>query len=183
MPSALILLANGVEEMEAVIIIDTLRRAHWEVVAASIHNSLELTCSRGVRLIADVCLDEIETDRHDHVILPGGAGGTDELCQSTAVQSLLRARASEHRRLSAICAGPLALQQAGALRGRATCHPAVRNQLTSATWVDERVVRNDNILTSQGPGTAFEFALALIEEEGGKDAAKTVEAGLILPNG
>ncbi len=181
MTHALVLLAHGAEEMEAVIIIDTLRRAQWDVVVASIEPEKTIACSRRVRILADASLSEIDTAEFDHIILPGGAGGTAQLCANPAVQRLLSSWAAEKRRLSAICAAPLALQHAGALSGTATCHPAVREQLTAATWVDERVHRNGNILTSQGPGTAFEFALELIRETNGPAAAEAVEQGLILP--
>ncbi|MFC1452287.1 DJ-1 family glyoxalase III [Verrucomicrobiota bacterium] len=190
MARVLLPLADGAEEMEAVIIIDVLRRARWEVVSASVKDAsgrdsdperLHVACSRGVRLIADSCWGELDIDSFDLLILPGGSEGTDALCADNRVLRAARFFAESQRLVAAVCAAPLVLQAAGVLRGRkATCHPAVRDRMADPEISDDRVVVDGNIVTSQGPGTAMEFALAVIRLVEGPAAAETVASGLVL---
>lgn len=197
MIKALVPIADGVEEMEAVIIIDTLRRARWEVVSALV-TSLDASsadaepetngkgekavrASRGVRLLPDAEWRNIEPDSFDVLVLPGGGGGTEVLSSDKSVIEAVQSFVRSGKIVGAICAAPLVLQKAGVLDGRkATCHPAVREELTSADLQDERVVVDGRIVTSQGPGTAFDFALEIIRLIEGADAADAVAAELVL---
>lgn len=173
-------LADGVEEMEAVIIIDVLRRARWEVVSAGIHGDV-VNASRGVKLLPDTEWRNIDPASFDVLILPGGSEGTNALCSDETVLETIRSFVREKKPVAAICAGPLVLESAGILKERrATCHPAVRDRLISARVQDDRVVIDGRIITSQGPGTAFEFALAIIRLVDGNDAADAVAEGLVL---
>jgi protein deglycase len=182
MPSILVPLADGVEEMEAVIIVDTLRRASLRVVTASIGENRTVTASRGVVLIADELWDTVAADDYDAIVLPGGAGGCERLSKHPSLLETLRIFSNSEKLVAAICAGPLALQAAGILQDRkVTCHPAVASQLTATARSNARVVEDGNLITSQAPGTTFEFALAIITHILGSEAATTVEAGLILP--
>ncbi len=182
MPTVLVPLANGVEEMEAVIIIDTLRRSELNVVSASIEDTQTITCSRGVSLVADTLWSEIDPNHYDAILLPGGAGGSKRLSRHTSLIEALQAFEKNDKLIGAICAGPLVLQAAGILHKRAvTCHPAVASQLVATSRQNERVVQDRNLITSQGPGTAFEFALAIISHLLGTNIATEVEQGLILP--
>lgn len=183
MARALVPLADGVEEMEAVIIIDTLRRAKWEVVSASVPKAggAEIVGSRGVKLLPDTEWHSIDPGSFDVLVLPGGSEGTRALSSDKSVLETVRSFVRAQKPVAAICAAPLVLQSAGVLNGRkATCHPAVREELTSARVQDERVVIDGQIVTSRGPGTAFEFALAIIRLVDGSDAADTVAEGLVL---
>lgn len=183
MASALIPLADGVEEMEAVIMIDTLRRAKWDVVAAAV-DALEVKASRGVRLLADALWQDVSPADFDVLLIPGGAGGTAVLAKHAGVLEAVRVFAAAGRLVGAVCAGPLVLQAAGVLDGvRATCHPGVRGELAKARACDDRVVLDHRIVTSQAPGTTFEFALAVIEAIDGRPARDRVAAGLVLPPG
>ena len=158
----LVPLADGVEEIEAVVIIDTLRRAGMEVVTACISNR-HVTASRGVGLIADTEWDSITPSIFDAIVIPGGGPGTKVLMSTPSVLCAVRNMVSANRLVAAICAGPLVLQKAGVLHGRrATCHPGVASELTIPEFSEDRVVVDGNIVTSRGPGTAFEFALALV---------------------
>ncbi|MBT3194356.1 MAG: DJ-1/PfpI family protein [Verrucomicrobia bacterium] len=182
MPSIVVPLAEGVEEMEAVIVIDVLRRASLDVVSAAIGDSRTVTASRGVVLLADTLWSSIVPNNYDAIVLPGGAGGSERLCEHTGVLEAIRGFHSEAKLVAAVCAGPLALQAAGVLTDcAATCHPAVAKQLTATSRRTERVVRDGNVITSQGPGTTFEFALAIIEQLCDREAVSAVADGLILP--
>ncbi|MBN2301358.1 MAG: DJ-1/PfpI family protein [Lentisphaerae bacterium] len=182
MAKVLVPLAAGSEEMETVIIVDTLRRAGWEVVLASVGSpNRTVKCSRGVVLLADADWKNVAVDSFDALVLPGGSNGTKILSENASVVNAVRRFHSAGKPIAAVCAGPLVLQEAGILNERsATCHPAVRSQLTCSHVSDERVVVDGNIVTSQGPGTSFEFALAVIKLLDGKDAADAVANALIL---
>lgn len=182
MTRVLVPLADGVEEIEAVVIVDTLRRAGWEVLTAGIGPS-PITASRGVKLVADTDWKSVDPDAFDVLLLPGGMGGTNRLMAEESLLATIRAYAEKDKLVGAICAAPLALQKAGILAGRrVTCHPGVRDELTVPQWVDERVVVDGRLVTSQGPGTAFEFAMAVITLVDGPGAARAVGGPMLLPS-
>ena len=182
MPKVLVPLADGSEEMEAVIIIDTLRRAGFSVTSASLGTSRTLTASRGVVLVADELWESVTPETFDAIVLPGGADGTAAMIACPGLLNAIQWFVKAGKLIGAICAAPLALQSAGVLEGRhVTCHPAVAESLTQAARSTKRVVQDGNLITSQGPGTAFEFALAVITKLEGQPVADSVEAGLILP--
>lgn len=179
MTRALIPLADGVEEIEAVIVIDTLRRAEWDVVAAGIRPG-PVTASRGVRLIPDAEWQKIDPASFDALILPGGARGTEELCRDVRVLETIRCLIAAGKIVGAICAAPLVLRSAGVLAGRrATCYPGLAAQLAGAKYLSDRVVVDGNLITSQGPGTAFEFALRLVEMRD-PDRAREVASAMLV---
>ena len=184
MKKALILLAEGVEEMEAVIAIDVLRRAGIEVTSASTGPAREVTASRGVRLIADTMLNDARPADFSALLIPGGAGGSRRLAGDTRVLELVRSFVQARKLVAAVCAGPLALLAAGVLTGvRITCHPAVRDQFPGVQVCNDRVVVDGNFITSQGPGTSMEFALAIAKRLVGEEVAAKVADGLVLPDG
>ena len=117
------------------------------------------------------------------LVIPGGIGGTEAMCADASVKQAVRDFVAAGKWVASICAGPTVLRDAGVLTGRRfTCHPACREDLQSAgTWVDERVVRDGNIVTSQAPGTAFAFALALVELLESRATAQNVAAGMLYP--
>jgi 4-methyl-5(b-hydroxyethyl)-thiazole monophosphate biosynthesis len=179
---ALVALADGVEEMEAVTVIDVLRRGRVEVVAAATAANREVAGSRGVRLVADALWQEVSAGSFDLLVIPGGAAGMEKLRADKRVLAALRDFTAAGKTVAAICAGPLVLEAAGVLRGRrATCYPALRHELRSATAVDEPVVEDGNVITSQGPATAMAFALRLVQRLGGEAAAAQVAAALLAP--
>ncbi len=182
MVNVLVPIANGSEEMEAVIIVDTLRRAGWEVTLAAVGADTAIAASRGVRIVADAPLADVASRVFDAVVLPGGAGGTAVFRRSTALLEILRSHARSGKLVAAICAAPLVLQDAGLLDGRAaTCHPGVADEFTATVRRVERVVEDGNLVTSQGPGTTIEFALTLIRRLAGPKAADRVADGLVTP--
>lgn len=178
MASAVVLLAEGFEEIEAVTIIDVLRRAEVEVHVAALSGEI-VTGSHGIRIAADGKLADLDASRFDAVILPGGMPGAKNLRDDERVQALIRETAARGGLLGAICAGPIALESAGVLAGkRATSYPG--HPLPSAVYGEERVVEDGNVVTSRGPGTALEFALKLVERLVSPDAARSHRARMLV---
>ncbi len=158
----LVPLAPGFEEIEAVTIIDVLRRAGAEVTVAGLKEA-SVEGSHGIRMTADARLAEVCDRAFDLVVLPGGMPGAANLRDDDRVQQVLQTTAQAGRWVAAICAAPIALSSAGLLRGRsATSYPSFGDQLEVATYREERVVVDGNVVTSRGPGTALAFALELV---------------------
>ncbi|MCX6998551.1 MAG: DJ-1/PfpI family protein [Kiritimatiellaeota bacterium] len=180
MTSALLPLADGVEELEAVAVLDILRRAGWRVVAAGLRPG-PVTASRGVRLLPDANWDDLDLAAFDALVVPGGGRGVAALRQDARVRTAVRDFFERGKLVAAICAGPLVLQDAGVLAGRrATCHPDVAPELTATPCVDAAVVTDGRLVTSQGAGTALEFALALVALVDGAAQAEKVARSLAL---
>jgi protein DJ-1 len=182
-PRALVILAEGAEEMEATITVDVLRRAEVEVLLAGLDGAEPVRCSRGLRILPDAALSEVR-GTFDAIVLPGGKGGADRLAGSAAVGDLLRAQVAAGRLVAAICAAPIALRAHGVFAGsRMTCHPSVNDVVAAhGRLVDAPVVTDGQLLTSQGPGTALLFALALVERLRGAKTAAKVRAPMMLPS-
>jgi protein DJ-1 len=170
--------------METVVPVDVLRRAGVRVTLAGLAGGEAVVCSRGVRIHPDLPLAEALAGEGDFdlVVLPGGADGARALAAAPQVRELLRRQDEAGRLVAAICAGPLALEAAGVIRGRTfTSHPAVREDLEAAGgWVARPVVRDGNLITSQGPGTVFPFALHLVAALRGEEAAARVAAPMLV---
>ena len=180
-PKVLVLLAQGCEELEAVTVIDLLRRAGIEVVSAGLQAG-PVTASRGTVLVPDSTLD-VELDKtFDMVVLPGGLPGAQYLEEDQRVRNLLQHQASAGRHVAAICAAPKVLAAAGLLDGkRATAYPGalVAADFPRMTLLPDAVVVDGWVVTSRGPGTAMDFALSLIEQLMGKTSRQEVESQLV----
>lgn len=178
-PRILVPLADGFEEVEAVAIVDVLRRAGLEVVTAGLAGDAA-TGSHGIRVGADAALDDLDLAGFDAVVLPGGMPGSQHLAEDERVLALVRRLAREDKTVAAICAAPLVLAAAGALAGHAfTSHPSVTARLP-AGGSEERVVRSGGVFTSRGPGTALEFALALVEHFVGAETAAELARAMLV---
>lgn len=184
MANVLIPLAEGCEELEAVTLIDLLRRAGITVTTASLSNHRQLQASRQVGLVADTLLDSVLNDQFDMLLLPGGQPGTRHLNADQRIHALIQRQQTHNRYIAAICAAPLVLAEAGVLNGKqATCYPGT---LDSEDWPeislsDQPVIIDDKVLTSRGPGTAMDFALNIIEVLIDKPTRDQVETGLVRP--
>jgi len=181
MAHVLVPLANGCEELEAVTIIDLLRRAEIEVTTAGLEEE-PVKASRGVVLLPDTTLDNALTKDYDMVILSGGLPGADYLDQDPRIQMLLKNMITTGKPVAAICAAPKVLATAGLLENKsATSYPGVLDtmDLPGTNYTGDAVTKDGNVITSRGPGTAMDFALALIEELAGKEIRNSVEAGLV----
>jgi protein deglycase len=179
MKKVALLLADGFEEVEAVTAVDFLRRAGIEVILTSIAG-LKVTGSHDIAILADTTLDALGDDL-DGIILPGGMPGAANLAQSKALSALICKMHKSNKLLAAICAAPaLVLGKAGLLEGRKfTCYPGFEKEVSGAKFSTESVLLDANILTSRGPGTAAEFAIAIIEYLLGEEAAKVVKTSTL----
>ena len=183
MASVLVPLAQGCEELEAVTIIDLLRRAGIEVVTAGL-DAQPVRGSRGTVLIADVTLDEVLDRDFDMIVLPGGLPGADHLERDARLRALITRSSSAGRYIAAICAAPKVLASAGLLDNRiATSFPGVLDaaDVPGLSYREDAVVQDGKIITSRGPGTAMDFSLTLIENLVGKDKRDQVESALQRP--
>ncbi len=181
MPKVLIPLAGGCEEMEAVTLIDVLRRAGAEVVTAGLSDG-PVKASRDVVLLPDTTLDKaLAAGGFDAVVLPGGLGGTNALAADGRIITLLQDTAAAGKTVAAICAAPIVLAKAGLLRGRNfTVYPgALDGPAAGGTLTGAAVEGDGNVLTSRGPGTALDFALHLAEHLCGKAVRDRVEKDLV----
>jgi 4-methyl-5(b-hydroxyethyl)-thiazole monophosphate biosynthesis len=180
-PQALVLLANGFEEIEAVTIIDVLRRAEVQVTTAALEGT-SATGSHQITMQADVALDDVgDATRFDAVVLPGGMPGAETLKSDGRVRGLLQRQHAEGKLVAAICAAPIALDAAGILKGRsATSYPGF--ELPTANYSERRVVEADHVVTSRGPGTALEFALTLVQRLVGVERATKLRQSMLVPS-
>lgn len=178
---ALVLIADGTEEMEFTIVVDVLRRAGVEVVAAGLDGPDPVTCSRGVRIVPDEALADVEWPFH-LVVLPGGAEGARRFAESADLGGALDLHQRQGGEIAAICAATAALVTHGiGVGARLTSHPSVKDEVARrADWADAAVVEDRHLVTSQGPGTAFEFALALVRRLRGEFVAEKVRAPMML---
>ncbi|MFT7053466.1 MAG: 4-methyl-5(b-hydroxyethyl)-thiazole monophosphate biosynthesis [Psychromonas sp.] len=182
MKKVAVILADGFEEVEAITSVDFLRRAGIEVILTSIAE-LKVTGSHDIVILADITLDALQDDL-DGIILPGGMPGAANLAQSKALITFIGKMSKSNKLLAAICAAPaLVLGGSGLLEGRQfTCYPGFENEISGANFSTGSVVLDGNILTSRGPGTAAEFAIAIIEYLLGIEAANAVKKST-LQNG
>lgn len=178
MPTALILLASGFEELEAVTTIDLLRRADINVISAGLKPG-PVVASRGVVILPDSHLDTIFHQDFDILILPGGITGVQQLEADIRLPSLLYSQVNKGRYIAAICAAPRLLAKLGLLKNRRiTAYPGIVEANTEIIITREAVVRDGLIITSRGPGTAINFALEIIELLLGNNKRWEVEQAL-----
>lgn len=178
MKRVLVPLAQGCEELEAVTIIDILRRAGIEVVSAGLDDG-PVTASRGVRLLPDKTLDEALGQDYDMVALPGGLPGSDHLAEDQRVTGLLRSMNESGRFVGAVCAAPKVLARSGLLEGKqATTFPGVLQAENHPDITGHAVTRDGTVITSRSVGTVMDFALAIVEALQGREQRDQLEASL-----
>ena len=181
MAKVLVPLANGFEDIEAVTIVDVLRRGGVEVVTASLRPETDVMSAHGIPMVADALLADVIDDEYDAIVLPGGGEGTENLRNcDPLIRRIVRQR-EEGRLLCAICAAPTVLQEAGVLEPEhhVTCYPTCQMDV-DCNWVDEPVVEHEGIITGQAPGSAMIFALVVLTALVGETAAKKVSRGLVF---
>ena len=179
MKKVLVPLAPGFEEIEAVTVIDILRRAGVDVLAAgTIHG--EIAGRTGIKIMPDAYLDDVIEKDYDMIVLPGGAAGAEHLKKDRRIRKLLEVMAGKGGFIAAICAAPAVLSAVGLLRGRhATSHPSVQAELREAVYQNDRVVVDGALITSRAPGTAMEFAMKLVEVLEGPAKVQEVNKGVL----
>lgn len=174
----LVPLAEGFEEIEAVTVIDVLRRAGMNVVTAGLPGS-RVKGSHGVEVMTDTRLDQAEPSKFDALILVGGNPGYINLGRSQKVMDMVVKFNLDKKLIGAICAAPSILARAGILDGRAaTIYPGMERDIPRPKG--RTVVQDGNIITSQGPGTAMEFALKIVEIAGGREKVGRIKEQLVL---
>jgi len=174
----LVAIADGTEELEAVTIVDVLRRAEADVTVASVYAG-QVTASRGVKLVADAIISDCAGKVYDLIVLPGGMPGAEHLRDSKELTEMLKGQAASGRLYAAICASPaVVLKHHGLLEDKkATCYPSLLLDLDKPEQA--KVVVDDNCITSQGPGTALEFSLKLVEMLFGREKAREVANAML----
>jgi len=174
-------LAEGFEEIEALTVVDLLRRAGIETETVSITGRLPVTGSHGVKVIADILFEDAVYNNCDYIVLPGGMPGSSNLDAHTGLREKILSFHNQGKGLAAICAAPLVLGHAGVLGGKkATCYPGFEKELEGAEALTDTVVVDGSVITSRGPATAIPFALALIEKIKGKETAGEIADGILL---
>lgn len=180
MKKVLVPLAPGFEEIEAITVIDVLRRAGVEVTAAGTQAG-PIEASRGVKVMPDAKLDDLQADQFDMIVLPGGAKGAENLQRNPKLQAMVGDFFAKNKPVGAICAAPSLLAAAGLICGKqVTSHPSVKQIVAAASiYSEQRVVTDGNLVTSRGPGTALEFALKLVELLAGKEKAAEIRTATL----
>jgi len=181
MPKVVVILADGFEEVEAVAIIDVLRRAGIDTVIAGLHDG-HITSTRKVKIIPDTVIDTIKADDFDMIVLPGGQPGSDNLNADKRVLSLVTEFNRKGKLTGAICAAPLVLGSAGVLAGRhATSYPSYKDKLGGAIYEERSVVEDGTVLTSRGAGTALAFGLAIVARLVNAQMAQQIKDSMLIP--
>jgi len=181
MKKVFIFLAEGFEETEAVATMDIMLRGEIDVTSVSITRNSLVTGAHGIAVNADTLFEKADFSSGDMLVLPGGMPGASNLNAHAGVKSVLKQYAESGKKIAAICAAPLVLGGLDLLQGKnATAYPGFESTLKGAAYVDSPVVKDGNIITGRGPGFAFQFGLAIIEELQGKAKADEVAAGLLL---
>jgi len=181
---ALILLplAKGFEEVEAVSLIDVLRRGGLGVRVAYMDNESDMVLgANGITIKADISIASLNSDDFDMILLPGGWEGTYTLADNATVQRLLKEFQSKDKMIGSICAAAYALNRAGVLGDEYTCYPSAVDEIAHDGYRDDKaVVTNGNIMTSRGPGTALCFGLEIVKHFAGEESYQAVKSGMLL---
>lgn len=178
-----IFFADGTEEVEGITVVDLLRRAGIEVTTVSINEHVEVMGSHQIPIRMDKVFSEINIDDADMLVLPGGLPGTMNLLNHQGLKEAIIQMNQKGKLLAAICAAPIILGAAGVLEGkRATCYPGHETGLVGANVVEETVVKDGNIITSRGLGTAIEFSLELIRCLANEEKSNTIKNAILYNN-
>ena len=181
MARVLLPIAQGSEELEAITVVDLLRRAEVDVTIAGLEPG-PITASRGTTIVPDATLAEVLDEDFDMIVLPGGLPGAEHLKNDESLRELLQKMAGDGKFVCAICAAPMVLAHAGVLDGKkATGYPGFleSSDFPKVTYTGVAVQRDGRFITSRGPGTAMDFALELIEALEGRDTRDAVEERLV----
>ena len=176
-------LAKGFEEIEAVSIIDVLRRAELEVIVISITGKMEVNGAHNIKIIADQLFEEIDFDAFDMIVLPGGIPGAINLKNHNELQKQILNFYKSGKPLGAICAAPLVFGNLGILKDKtATCYPGFEEQLPGAKVSGKNVELSGKMVTGKGAGVAIEFALKIVEMFKGKKITDKLSKKMIVPS-
>lgn len=181
MKKILIHLADGFEEIEAMTLVDVLRRAGCDAVTVSVMAKREVTSARGVTIVADKLFKEVDYAGYDMILLPGGQPGSDNLNQHVGLKKQIKTFHEQGKYIAAICAAPMVLGGLGILKGKkATCYPGMETKLIDAACTGNSVEVDGNIITGRGPGTALLFSLTLVELLVGIEKVDDLKRAMII---
>lgn len=177
----LVHLATGFEEIEALTVVDLLRRVDLEVKTVSVTGEQVVEGAHGIKVISDLLFEEADYDVCDMIVLPGGLPGAFGLQDHEGLGEQIKKFAEADKPLAAICAAPLVFGGHGVLNGRkATIYPGMEAHLTGGVAINERVVCDGNLITAQGPSIAIDFAVAIVEFFKGKEVVQDLREDLLL---
>jgi 4-methyl-5(b-hydroxyethyl)-thiazole monophosphate biosynthesis len=181
MSKVLVPLAGGFEEIEAVNIIDVLRRAEIEVLVASLDEKSNVKGAHGIVIATDLIVTDVNINELDMIVLPGGWGGTKALADDENIQNILKEMDRDGKNIGAICAAPYALNKAGVLKQNYTCYPSVEKDIREDGYMGDKsmVIEDANVMTSRGPATAICFGLAIVKKLKGEKIYNEVKNGLL----
>ncbi|GLJ37454.1 hypothetical protein SUGI_0760950 [Cryptomeria japonica] len=180
-PLVLVPIANGTDEVEAVIVIDVLRRAKANVIVASVEDNLQIVAARGTKIVADKLIEEVIQSNYDLILLPGGLHGAERLGSCEHLVKLLREQAKSNKVYGAICASAVMLDNKGLLKGKkATSHPRHSSRLSDQSAVNVRVVVDGKVITNMGVGATMEFAMTIVEKVFGLETTNLIAEALVF---
>ncbi|QFR43194.1 DJ-1 family glyoxalase III [Sulfurimonas xiamenensis] len=180
MNRVLVPLADGFEEIEAINIIDVLRRGGIEVLVASLGEKGSVRGAHNVTVLSDMSINDVVVENLDMIVLPGGWDGTVALRDDANVQRILKEMDKKGKSIGAICAAPLVLESAGVLKHNYTCYPTIEKQIREDGFSDKNMVVEDaNVLTSRGPATAICFGLQIVKKLQGEKKYSEVKSALL----
>lgn len=177
----IVFLAEGFEEIEALTVVDYLRRMEVEVDTVSITEEREVEGAHKIKVLADKTIREIDKiESYEGVVIPGGLPGATNLRDNNKVVDMVRKVYDNNKLTAAICAGPIVLERAGILKDKeTTSYPGFEDQLEGAIYKEDRVVRDGNIITSRGPALAGDFTIEITEYLLGKDKADELKEDIL----
>lgn len=177
----MVFLAEGFEEVEALTVVDYLRRVGIEVDMVSISEELNVKGAHGIELVGDKLLKDLDTDQYQALVIPGGLPGATNLQKSKGVIKAVQDLNKNGKLIAAICAGPIVLQEAGIMNEKKfTCYPGFEDEIKDGVHTKGSVVRDGNIITSQGPAFAMDFSLMLVEYLLGKEKKDELGKSILL---
>lgn len=175
-----VFLAQGFEEIEAISVVDVLRRASCEVKTVAVGSDNFVVGANKIKVVADLKKEDMDLSKVSGVVLPGGMPGAVNLLNSPEVLNAIRHCHENKKLIAAICAAPMILGKLNLLEGKkATCYPGFEKELLNSQISDERVCTDGNIITAKGPGVAVEFALKITEYVVGKNEADVVKSSML----
>ena len=174
-------LADGFEEIEAISIIDVLRRAGLNVITVSVTGKLEVNGAHQIKVLADRLFESIDYSDVYMIVLPGGMPGASNLNAHEGLKQQIKTFVAENKQLAAICAAPLVLGNLGILDGKqAVCYPGFESHLKGANILQVPVVDSGNVITGRGPGAAIQFALKIVEKLVSTEKAELLASQMLV---
>lgn len=178
-----VMLADGFEEIEALTVVDVLRRGGVETIMVSIKNDKIILSAHDIPVVADKTIEELKIMSEDMIVIPGGSKGVQKLSESKVLQGMLLKHKEQNGLLASICAGPTIPGKMGFFHGiKATCYPGCEDDLKGAIISNDDVVVDKNFITSKGPATSLAFAYTLLSLIKGEEVSKRIQKGMLYIN-